>query len=58
MFGNLSTMGQVSGRDFAAKLSGMSNEEVKAELEEKRKKEEEEKRRQQEYIREQKSKRS
>jgi hypothetical protein len=56
MFGNLSTMGQVSGRDFAAKLSGMSNEEVKAELEEKRKKEEEEKRRQQEYIREQKAK--
>ena len=56
MFGNLSTMGQVSGRDFAAKLSGMSNKEAKAELEEKRKKEEEEKRRQQEYIREQKAK--
>ena len=56
MFGNLSTMGQVSGRDFAAKLSGMSNEEVKAKLEEKRKEEEEEKRRQQEYIREQKAK--
>jgi hypothetical protein len=56
MFGNLSTMGQVSGRDFAAKLSGMSNEEVKAELEEKRKEEEEEKRKQQEYIREQKAK--